>query len=494
MDRDALGRTSTLTEGTFVVATGATGRVAIPPFVATLAGASARSSPLAVDVAPVTSSSPLVLVRSTLDAGAGRRADTLYVGQQVDYVVDVQLNELARQRLRRNPTFFPPGDAGGARVRSRAAGARRAPGTAVLRDAVVPARALPALPGTTIIPPATLTYSLPLSPSFFSREESVALRTDSVRFVAVEPPVQGRPADFAGAVGSLSASSRLDEPAGRMGDPVVLTLRLTGTGNVKLLPRPLVTVDWATIALGEERVSVDTSAARVRGAKEFDWLLTPRRAGRLPVPAIRYPYFDPERGAYDVARTDSGVFEVAAAALASADTGTATRLPIRRLLRAERAPPLTSRGWYWPLLVLAPAPATLRRVFARRRRRASIQSAARRLHGFGAARRAPSPRELRRTYLDALSERVPAVGANMPARAPLERLLRRAGVTEPTARAAQEVLDRLDRAAFSPSGVVDPTLVTRAVQLATRWTRRRCVRHARPVSRAARSSWSRRSR
>jgi hypothetical protein len=34
--------------------------------------------------------------------------DSLYVGQQVDYVVDVQLNAAARRRLRRNPTFFPP--------------------------------------------------------------------------------------------------------------------------------------------------------------------------------------------------------------------------------------------------------------------------------------------------------------------------------------------------------------------------------------------------
>jgi hypothetical protein len=52
-----------------------------------------------------------------------------------------------------------------------------------------------------------------------------------------------------------------------MGDPVVLTLRLEGTGNVKLWPRPPITLAWASVADGEERVVVDTSQARVRGSK-----------------------------------------------------------------------------------------------------------------------------------------------------------------------------------------------------------------------------------
>jgi len=463
---DAQGRPAMFTEGTFVVTTGATGRVTLPPFVATIAGATARATPLTVDVRPAENNTPVVLVRSTLDAGRGQPADTLYVGQQVDYVVDVQLNDAARQRLRHNPTFFPP-------EMPAVLAYDLAPPVPVVRagrlcfETLSYRRALfPLFPGTTVIPPATLTYSLPLSTSFFSREESFELRTDSVRFVAVEPPAAGRPADFAGAVGRVAASARLSAGDGRMGDPVVLTIRLVGTGNVKLLPRPIISVDWAAIALGDERVSMDTTAARVTGTKEFDWLLTPRRAGRLGVPPVRYPFFDPARRAYDVALTDSLAFDVASATLASADTASASRLPIRRVLRPERSLPLSSHGWYWALLALAPAPAALRRVLARRRRRASTQTAVRRLRTLGTARRPPSPRDLRRAFLDALRERVPAVGADVPARVPLGRLLRRAGVTEDTAHAAEIVLGRLDAAAFSPAGVVDSTLVTRALEIA----------------------------
>lgn len=468
VETDAVGRPTTLTEGIFLVAARATGRVTIPPIVAVAGGSSARTAPLVVDVKPAETVTPQVLVRSTLDAGGGRAADTLYVGQQVDYVVDVQLNEAARQRLRHNPTFFPPEmpavlayDLAPAAPVGREG--RRCFETLSYRRAL-----FPLFPGETRIAPATLTYSLPLSTSFFSREESFELRTDSVRFVAVEPPAAGRPPDFTGAVGALQASVRLDEPSGRMGDPVVLTLRLSGTGNVKLLPRPALALPWATIAPGDERVVVDTTSPRVRGSKEFDWLLTPTRSGRLDVPAIRYPFFDPQRAGYDVAATDSIVFEVASASLATVDTGTAARLPIRTVLRAELPPPLPTRPWYWAVLVLAPVPAALRRVLVRRRRPTTARTAGRRLRLLARSRRPPAPRELRRAFLDAVQERVPPAGREGRVRVPLGRLLRRAGVTEATAHAADELLERLDRAAFSPSGVVDSPLVAHVVEIASR--------------------------
>ena len=465
LERDALGRPTLLSEFSYLVAATTSGRLQVPAIVATSGGASARSAPIAIDVRAGGNGPPLVLVRSTLDAGRARRADTVWVGQQVDYVVDVQLNEAARQRLRRNPTFFPP------EMPAVLAYDLAAP-PPVMRDGrqcfetLSYRRALfPLFPGATRISPATLTYSLPLSTSFFSREESFELRTDTVRFVAIDAPVNGRPSDFAGAVGTISASARVDAPSSRMGDPIVFTLRLAGRGNVKLLPRPSLALEWAAVAPGEERVRVDTTSALVHGTKEFDWLLTPRRAGRLAVPPIRYAYFDPVRGAYDVASTDSVALVVASADLASADTASASRLPVRRQLREERPAPFPTRAWYWALLLLAPAPATLRRIAVRRRHLISTESAARRLRSFGRAQSAPSPRELRRAFVDALRERVPSVGEGTRPRTSLARVLRRAGVTEATATAAHETLELLDRAAFSPSGTVDRSLIARSLEI-----------------------------
>jgi hypothetical protein len=461
VERDGSGATSSITEGSFLVATPATGRVAFPPFVATVGAAQARASAAPIEVRPTTDDQPIVLVRATLDAGSGRSADSVFVGQQMDYVVDVQLNAEARQRLRRNPTFFPPEMPAVLAYDLPTPGPVARAGRHCFETLSYRRALFPLFPGSSVIPPATLTYSLPVSTSFFSREESFELHTDSVRFTAAEPPTEGRPSDFLGAVGTLRAALRADATSARMGDPVVVTLRLDGTGNVKLLPRPVITVDWAAIALGDERVGVDTSAARVRGWKEFDWLLTPRRAGRLDVGAIRYPYFDVDARRYELAATDSLPLAVSAATLASADTSGVARLPIRHQLDDERPPDLPAHGWYWLALLVAPVPVSLRRLRARRRRRAAAHSPSRRLRTLAASRAAPAPRELRRLYLDALRERVPALaGATSPA--PFGRALRHAGVTDATAHAAELLLDRLDAAAFSSAGATEPALVAQA--------------------------------
>ena len=105
------GHPFAFTEATFVVATRSTGRVSFPGVVATVGSERAVAAPVEITVRPNPDATddPQVLVRASLDVRGTRvEAETLYVGQQVDYVVDVQLNEAARQRLRRNPTFFPP--------------------------------------------------------------------------------------------------------------------------------------------------------------------------------------------------------------------------------------------------------------------------------------------------------------------------------------------------------------------------------------------------
>jgi hypothetical protein len=463
---DGTGHTLAIAEASFLIATGVVGRVVVPAAVATLGARRAVATPITIDVHADEAPASVVLVRSSLDDGRRRGTDdTLFVGQQVDYVVDVQLNEAARQRLRHNPTFFPPEMPAVLAYDLPAPHAVQRTGQRCFETLSYRRALFPLFPGASTIPPATLAYGLPVSTSFFSREERFEQRTDSVRFLALDPPAAGRPADYAGAVGAVRASARLGSATARMGDPLVLTVRLEGTGNVKLLPRPALTLDWASIADGEERVEVDTTRARVQGAKEFDWLLTPRRAGPRELPGIRYPFFDPERAAYDVVTTGPISLDIAAASLAAADTAVAPRLAIRTTLGEERPPALPSRPWYWLLLVAAPVPATLRRFVRRRRRRRSGVTPGRQLQQLAGARTEVPARELRRLYLDALRERIPALTL-ATSQAPLGRQLRRAGVTEATAQVAEALLDRLDGAAFSPAGAGDARLTAEAATVA----------------------------
>ncbi|MEO6527456.1 MAG: BatD family protein [Gemmatimonadaceae bacterium] len=463
VEPDGSGQWSTIAEASAEVATGLTGRVVLPSFVATVDGRSVASAPFVVNVRAPISPSPVVLVRAQLDdPPGGRTPDSLIVGQQVNYVVDVLLNESARNRLRRNPTFFPPEMASVlAYDVSIPAGVprhgRRCFETLSYRRAL-----FPLFRGRVEIPPAVLTYSLPLSSSFFSREESFEARTESVVFSAVEPPAQDRPSEYAGAVGSLRISSRVSAPTVRLGDPVVLTVRVEGIGNVKLLPRPVFAVPWAMLTMSEERVRVDSARARISGSKEYDWIITPRTTGARTIPGIRYPFYDPDTRRYAVIETAPISVNVTPGSLAPSDTVVAARLPLRIVLRPERSEPFSSRPSYWLLLALAPIPASMRRAFRRGRWRARDESAVKRLRTLAGSRSAPPPRELRRLFLDAIRERVPTVAH---ARDPLARVLRRAGVSDDAALEAETLLARLDDAAFSGSGALDDRALREAAEL-----------------------------
>lgn len=470
LDPDAAGHPFAVAEGTFVVAVRGHGRVLIPGVEARVGARRVTSAPIPVELGVDSSGDDdaMVLVRAALDDGRHRgTTDTVYVGQQLDYVVDVLLNAAARGRLRRNPTFFPPDMPAVLAYDVAPQPPARSTGPHCFESLTYRRALFPLFPGPTTIPPAGLTYALPVSPSFFSREETHDLRTDSVRVVAMDPPAAGRPSDFAGAVGQLHASARLGAPTGRMGDPLVLTVRVEGTGNVKLLPRPTIDVRWAAVATGEERVEVDSTGARVRGAKEFDWLLTPRLAGALSVDSVRYPYFDPERATYDVAVTTPLALEVAPASLVTADSAAPPPLGIRTRLREEQGAPWSDRPGYWILLALAPVPAVVRRSRRIRRRRARGLTAARRLQLAGRGGGPVLARELRRLFLDALRERIPGV-APASGRLSLARQLRRAGVTDATAGRAEGILQQLDEVAFSRGGAVDaaPTADVLAVMQA----------------------------
>lgn len=373
---------------------------------------------------------------------ASLAADTVYVGQQVTYTLSVRIPTAVRQRLRRNPEFVPP--------EPRAMLAYDLPLARVGEpgddyETHTFRRALFALtPGRYALGQARLSYALPQSNSFFSREDDRTLRAEGVSFVAIEPPLRGRPTDWAGAVGQWEASLRAEPASARVGDPFVLVLRLDGTGNATLLPRPALTIPWADVVAQDERVLLDSTPALFGGTKEFRWLVTPREPGQQTVAAIGYPTFDPQRGVYARVMT--------AAVTVTVRPGTMAVLPTRRASAASedaalslapalrgatplRLPSGTLLTW---LALLAPLPWVWWRFAGRLPRRAT-----------GPGTSDPSPRAL----LDrSLRERTGLQLASLTTPGALAEALRLEGVTPETASAVEALRDDCDRATFSAGG------------------------------------------
>lgn len=295
--------------------------------------------------------------------------DTVFVGQQATYELGVFITEMAQQRMRRNPEVVPAElrgvlayDLGGPQSLPPITqqGVRHFPH--ILQRAVFPLAA-----GTIDIPASRLTYALPRSASFFSREEQATLRGEDVTLVVRPLPMADRPVDFGGAVGELALRAQVSGDTARVGEPVVLTVRVSGRGNVKLWPRPEVRARGVTLVESSERVRVDSSGQFVRGTKEFDWLVTPEQEGLLTLPPVRYVYFDPYDASYQARETDALQLVVARGEFvpARAPADPVPGAPVRRLDRGALPDPWHRQPWPWIVAALAPL------LLVRRRSRAA---------------------------------------------------------------------------------------------------------------------------
>ena len=115
--------------------------------------------------------------------------------------------------------------------------------------------------------------------------------------VTVKPlPVEGRPADFSGAVGDFAVSARVEDNNIVANQPFPLKIRFEGRGNAKL-------IDIPPFQAPEGMELYDTQKeAKFFGwgtsFKEFTVLLIPRREGAFEIPSIGASMFDPATKKY----------------------------------------------------------------------------------------------------------------------------------------------------------------------------------------------------
>ncbi|MCC6783411.1 MAG: BatD family protein [Planctomycetes bacterium] len=206
-----------------------------------------------------------------------------------------------------------------------------------------------------------------------------------------EAPSEGRPPEFGGAIGRFTIEATPPTPNRvRVGDAVYLTVVVRGEGFLKG-----VDLDLAA-QLGErfrvERVGITDSlpagAERPPGFpdragfwRQWDFKLYPQSAGIDAIPALRFAWYDPERGAYASASTAPAPLVVEAGALDSGVVlGTAsTRRDVELVATEALAANVTDLNrlgnqaatpWreFALLIALLPAYAVLAFVVTRRRR------------------------------------------------------------------------------------------------------------------------------
>lgn len=121
----------------------------------------------------------------------------------------------------------------------------------------------------------------------------------------------GAPASFNGAVGSFTIASTLSKSKVRANDAVNLVVRVSGSGNVKLVDAPKISfpADFDTF---DPKISdnVKTTAAGSYGVKTFEYSFIPRSQGKYTIPALEFSYFDTKTNSYKTLNTQRQTIDV----------------------------------------------------------------------------------------------------------------------------------------------------------------------------------------
>ena len=383
-----------------------------------------------------------------------RSSDAVIVGEQLDIVVVAWFPRDLRTQLRNPPTLEAP-EVRGAWVYPRPAPA----GVALSRNIggrwydlfVLHEVVFPLTAGTLEIGPASVSFSVPLSGSFLSRELRREAQSEPTSIAVGSLPSVGGDAGFGGAIGrDLEIGVDASAQELRQGDAARVRVEVVGLGNVSLWPEP--GLDWPPgVKAYQQEVMVSLTSANglVGGSKAYEYLVVADSVGTHRVPGIRYTYFDTQSRRYIAVRSPE---------IAFLTPGTVTTVaPVRSvqpLMPASRryVPNwLLARApvWMWVLVVVAP-PVILLAVRLRRRKQGTRtrQDRVRRT-------RRDSPLGVVDAEFNGVLERL-VPGAESKAGDDLADALRAAGVDASLAAHAARVRDRLQYALYGPEGATDP--------------------------------------
>lgn len=138
------------------------------------------------------------------------------------------------------------------------------------------------------------------------------LSTAALRITVLPLPRTGRPADFSGLVGrDLKLVLQADKQIVRAGEPVNVTLQISGEGNFKTMAAPKIP-ELPGFKMYESGSKSDLfkSGYVVSGRKRTDFVLIPKSEGKTIIPSVDLSYFDPVDREYKSIRSNAIHLEV----------------------------------------------------------------------------------------------------------------------------------------------------------------------------------------
>ena len=129
---------------------------------------------------------------------------------------------------------------------------------------------------------------------FFGRYEAqpLVVPAEPKQVLVRSLPADGKPDNFSGAVGQFAMDMEVQPREVSAGDPITLTIRITGRGNFETISMP-------KLDLGDDFRRYDPKlTASAPDQKTFEQVFIPRHERITELPPVSFSYFDPQQGQY----------------------------------------------------------------------------------------------------------------------------------------------------------------------------------------------------
>jgi len=138
---------------------------------------------------------------------------------------------------------------------------------------------------------------------FFGSSKTVKIESKPIIITALSLP-DDKPAEFTGGVGKFSLQASLDKNTATGSEPLNLSIKITGTGNIRLIEKPIIAnMPGLKIMDPEVKENIQASGDIVKGSKTFTFPIIPQADGKYVIPAVKMAYFDPGDKNYHTIQT-----------------------------------------------------------------------------------------------------------------------------------------------------------------------------------------------
>ena len=111
------------------------------------------------------------------------------------------------------------------------------------------------------------------------------------------------PDSFYGAVGQFKEFTSISDTVLSADDAITYKIKIKGTGNLTLISAPELNLPTDFEVYDPKSSTVSSSSLPIRGSRNFEYLIIPRRGGEFSIESVPFSYFDPAKEKYITLQT-----------------------------------------------------------------------------------------------------------------------------------------------------------------------------------------------